>query len=78
MPKLDLTQDDKTALEQNEMLTDRHIHAANTLLRKEFGHLIDGFQSTLLAQNPMQFQSIQGRGTFDYRIALFMLNYYKI
>ena len=44
------------------MLTDKHMHAANILLQKEFGDVLDGFQSTLLAQRVDDFELFEGNG----------------
>lgn len=48
--ELSLTYDDRDALEDNEMLTDKHMQAVHTLLAKQFPHL-DSLQSPLLVQN---------------------------
>ena len=46
---LDLRDDDKVAIVENGMLSDRHMYAANKLMASQFPD-IDGFHSTLLAQ----------------------------
>lgn len=46
---MDLREEDKVIIESGGLLHDRHIHAAQKLLRKQFGYL-DGLQSTLLSQ----------------------------
>ena len=40
---------EKSVITQNGMLTDRHMHAVNKLLKREFPQ-IDGLHSTLLVQ----------------------------
>ncbi len=62
MPELQLTLVDKTSLEKDEMLTDKHMYAANLLLKREFGHTLDGFQSTLFAQKVVAFEPLTGIG----------------
>ena len=46
---LDLDESDRRALEMGRMLTDKHMHAANTMLSTQFPTLL-GLQSTLLVQ----------------------------
>ena len=47
---LGLSCTEKVTLESGAMLTDKHMHAAHKLLRKQFTH-IQGCQSTLLVQS---------------------------
>ncbi len=53
MPELQLTLVDKT---------DKHMYAANLLLKREFGHTLGGFQSTLFAQKVEAFEPLTGIG----------------
>ena len=50
MRYLDLNMRDKLVLEENGMLTDKHMYAAIKLLSRQFPEL-QGLQSTLLPQN---------------------------
>jgi len=49
LPELFLRADDKKLIETGDWLTDRHITAAQVLLKKDFPH-VDGLQVTLLAE----------------------------
>ena len=49
LPELFLRADDKKLIETGDWLTDRHITAAQMLLKKDFPH-VDGLQVTLLAE----------------------------
>ena len=47
--ELDLREEDKLAIENEKFLNDRHMHAVQKLLQKQFPG-VDGLRSTLLSQ----------------------------
>lgn len=61
--ELDLREEDKLAIENGNFLNDRHMHAVQKLLRKQFPGL-DGLQSTLLCQNG-DFETVCNEGKLD-------------
>jgi hypothetical protein len=60
VPELGLTTKERQELESGVMLTDVHMHAAHSLLKKQFP-TIQGCQSTLLQQNG-GFREVSGEG----------------
>ena len=62
MEELALTHQEKSELEDSEMLTDRHISAVNSLLEKQFPQ-IESLQTPLLLQNG-SFKPISHEGRF--------------
>ncbi len=64
MPELQLTLVDKT---------DKHMYAANLLLKREFGHTLDGFQSTLFAQKVEAFEPQSFPVLISFECSLFLL-----
>lgn len=61
--ELDLTNLDREALVSGQRLTDKHMHAAQTLLKVQFPHL-QGLQTTLLSQRKENIVSISENGGF--------------
>ena len=57
---LDLNLSDKKILMSGKYLSDKHMQAANLLLKKEFPHL-QGLQTTLLSQTEEGFTHIHMR-----------------
>ena len=54
----------KDAIENNEMLNDKHIQAAQNLMKKQFPQL-GGLQSTLLCQNKGFSSAIKSHGALQ-------------
>ena len=61
--EIDLRMSDREDLVQGRKLTDKHKHAAQTLLQDQFPHL-QGLQSTLLSQKKENVVSIYESGGF--------------
>lgn len=59
---LQLRQRDKTILEANGLLTDRHMFAGQSLIRRQFPNL-QGLQNTLFSQETEKFVCINKTGT---------------
>ena len=61
VPELDLRFLDKDILEKDGLLSDRHMSAAQKLLKSQFPG-VQGFQSTLFSQNQREFVSVTDKG----------------
>jgi len=61
LESLQLRLNEKIILEENGLLTDRHMFAGNLLLRKQFPNL-QGLQDTLFSQMTENFKYIYGEG----------------
>ena len=61
MESLQLRLKKKLILEENGLLTDRHMFAGNVLLCKQFPNL-QGLQDTLYSQMTENFKYINGKG----------------
>ena len=65
VPELDLRFLDKDVLEKDGLLSDRHMSAAQKLLKSQFPGL-QGFQSTLFSQYPENFGPVSDKGMCAY------------
>ncbi|XP_066278835.1 polycystin-2-like [Branchiostoma lanceolatum] len=61
IPNLKLTAEDKAVLLSNDMLTDKHIHAAQMLLRRQYPGL-EGLQDTAVGASPYGYTRVSGEG----------------
>ena len=60
---LTLTQDDEVMLQSGDQLTDKHINAAQKLIKEQFNH-IQGLQDTLLSQKREQINAVEQSAGF--------------
>ena len=61
MKSLQLRLKEKVIVEENGLLTDRHMYAGNGLLHKQFPDL-QGLQNTLYSQMTEKFKYVNGKG----------------
>ncbi|CAH1250637.1 PKD1L3 [Branchiostoma lanceolatum] len=61
IPDLKLTAEDKTILQSDDMLTDKHIHAAQMLLRRQYPGLA-GLQDTVVGASAYGYKRVSGEG----------------
>ena len=64
MHSLDLNSHDRSVIKEGGGLSDKHMHTAHKLLRKQFP-LMNGLQSTLLCQT-RGFAPVSSNGRFEY------------